>query len=213
MKTKKKSSEIHRLFATNFVYSPHSLKSCYFRMFGEHNISLKIVSSTEISAKTTHNNNKHTHTLCMNVWNVNRCELSPHVERRRKKIEWKKMASVISVPVRSSRLKIINFRQFTFNYSTNSQFSRKINSAGRYWWCLLGGSVLAGSLLKWQPWPSVSAFNPKKIKVSKRLLLVLFINKIGFLFSAASTEPSKRNILFRLLLFHRPFFDFGLCRK
>lgn len=78
----------------------------------------------------------------------------------------KAMASVIGLPVRWSRLKIINFKQFSRTFNTNQQIYRKLNSEHKYWWYLLGGSVCAVAYLKWQHSVAVAAFNPKKIKVS-----------------------------------------------
>lgn len=70
--------------------------------------------------------------------------------------------------LRCSRLKIINFRQVTRNFSSNQHINRQINNGQKYWWYLLGGSICAGAYLKWQQSSTVSAaFNPKKIKVSK----------------------------------------------
>lgn len=86
------------------------------------------------------------------------------------------MASVRGLPVRWSRLKIENFRQFSRNFSTNQQINRKLNSGRRYWWYLLGGSVCAGAYFRWQQLSAVTAFNPKKMKVSC-LHLLWFIFK------------------------------------
>lgn len=81
------------------------------------------------------------------------------------------MASVIGLPVRCSRLKIINLKQLTRNFSANSTINRRLNSGQPYWLYLLGGSVCAGVYFKWQELTStVTAFNPKKIKVSARKL-------------------------------------------
>ncbi|XP_055314046.1 calcium uptake protein 3, mitochondrial isoform X6 [Sitodiplosis mosellana] len=74
------------------------------------------------------------------------------------------MASVKGLPVRWSRLKIENFRQFPRNFSTNQQINRKLNNGQTYWWYLLGGSVCAGAYFKWQHSSAVTAFNPKKMK-------------------------------------------------
>lgn len=76
------------------------------------------------------------------------------------------MASVISLPIRWSRLKITNLKQLTRSFSTNSSINRGLNSGQSYWWYLLGGSVCAGVYLKWQQSTTVNAFNLKKIKVS-----------------------------------------------
>lgn len=78
----------------------------------------------------------------------------------------KTMASVMGLPVRGSRLKIGQFRQLTRNFNTNQTINRKLNSGQNYWWYLLGGSVCAGAYLKWQQTTTVTAFNPKKFKVS-----------------------------------------------
>lgn len=76
------------------------------------------------------------------------------------------MASVIGLPVRCSRLKIINLNQLTRNFSANSTVNRRLNSGRSYLLYLLGGSVCAGLYLKWQQSSMVTAFNPKKMKVS-----------------------------------------------
>ncbi|XP_031621305.1 calcium uptake protein 3, mitochondrial isoform X2 [Contarinia nasturtii] len=74
------------------------------------------------------------------------------------------MATARGLPVCWSRLKIVNFRQYPRNFSTNQHTNRKLNSAQNYWWYLFGGSVCAGAYLKWQQSFTVSAFNPKKLK-------------------------------------------------
>lgn len=76
------------------------------------------------------------------------------------------MASVRGLPVRWSRLKIENFRKFSRNSTTNQPINRNLNSGQKYWLYLLGGSVCAGAYFKWQQSSSVTAFNPKKLKVS-----------------------------------------------
>lgn len=88
------------------------------------------------------------------------------------------MASVRGLPVRWSRLKIENFRQFSRNYNTNQSINRNLNSGQRYWWYLLGGSVCAGAYFKWQQTYDVKAFNPKKLKVSVHRHSDLFLNFI-----------------------------------
>lgn len=87
------------------------------------------------------------------------------------------MASVISLPVRWSRLKIINFNQLTRNFSTNPTINRRLSGRHPYWWYLLGGSVCAGVYLKWQQSPTVIAFNPKKFKVSLMQIKLLVLNR------------------------------------
>lgn len=77
-----------------------------------------------------------------------------------------RMASVISLPVCLSRIKIRNFNRFSCNYCTIRPINRRLNSFQRYWCYLLGGSVLTGVFFKWQQFNTVCAFNPKKIKVS-----------------------------------------------
>lgn len=88
------------------------------------------------------------------------------------------MASVIGLPVRWSRLKINHFKQLTRNFQSNSTIKRKLNSGQTYWWYLLGGSVCAGAIFKWQQMNTVvTAFNPKKIKVSGAMCFNhLFLN-------------------------------------
>lgn len=76
------------------------------------------------------------------------------------------MASVIGLPVRCSRLKIINLKQLTRNFSANSTINRRLNGGRSYWLYLLGGSVCAGAYFKWQQTTMVTAFNPRKLKVS-----------------------------------------------
>lgn len=78
------------------------------------------------------------------------------------------MATVIGLPVRWSRLKITNFRQFANSYSTKNPINRNLNSSKNYYLCyLLSGGVLFSSYLQWQkPKTVYAAFNPKKVKVS-----------------------------------------------
>lgn len=85
------------------------------------------------------------------------------------------MASVIGLPVRCSRLKIVNLKQLTRNFSANSTVNRKISSGRSYWLYLLGGGVCTGVYLQWQQSSMVTAFNPKKMKVSVRTKRIVFI--------------------------------------
>lgn len=87
------------------------------------------------------------------------------------------MASVIGLPIRCSRLKIANFKQLARNFGTNSTISARPNSRqSNLWWYLLGGSVCAGVYVKSQQSSMVTAFNPKKIKVSVTKLNCYMLN-------------------------------------
>lgn len=96
------------------------------------------------------------------------CQLSFGERGSTRALCWvkKAMASVIGLPVRWSRLKIVNLRPFSRTFSSNRQVYRKINSGHKYWWYLLGGSACAAAYFKWQNSSAVGAFNPKKMKVS-----------------------------------------------
>lgn len=79
------------------------------------------------------------------------------------------MATVSRLAIYCSRLKAGNFRKITNNYCTNRPNNREFIKSKKYWCYLVGGGVLTGafSVYKWQRLGSVSAYQPKKGKVSK----------------------------------------------
>lgn len=96
-----------------------------------------------------------------------KCHLSFRKNRAKCELSEIIMASVISLPVCLSRLKIRNFNRFSCNYCTIRPINRRINSSQKYWCYLLGGSVLTSVFFKCQQFNTVHcAFNPKKLKVS-----------------------------------------------
>lgn len=79
------------------------------------------------------------------------------------------MATVSRLAIYCSRLKTGNFRKIAINYCTNRPNNPILYKSKKYWYYLIGGGILTGAfgVYKWQRLGSVSAYQPKKVKVSK----------------------------------------------